>query len=186
MRRDGALWLVLICTMGLSACGVNEQASPRIEAKAQQIVDHLRKARLEDVTGEFHYPPGISPSERKLEQRQLMTGLRVALNAFGSIGRSALVRGDVQFVEIGFSAGDVDYWSNRRDDVTPRAVTFQVRFEKVGPGYVQVRFLPSHSDWRVRSIHFGLEARAAGARQFLSDVAKRAMEEALGSSSDGV
>ena len=73
--------------------------------------------------------------------------------------------GLIEYYELGVGGGTVPYWSQFPNLGMQGKVVYKAKFEKLGPGIVEVAFFKLRDSLAVRAVSFGLEVTRPAARE---------------------
>lgn len=142
----------------------NTVSPPSCEEDAALVISDLVAGRLQDVASRLHEPPNYSAEEAAEDRRSIGSQLQFLLNQFGEVSSPSVTASPVIFYQISLAGGDIAYWQSLPSQGVDAALTYRVKFERVGPGIVQLTLIRSHRAWQLRSIALGLESSAPDSR----------------------
>ncbi len=175
MRKPPFEWRVwLIALVGLLAFSgaASSQDAPDGDSPEQLAAAFFHCGDADCAVRLFHFPPEYSAEELRKDT----SGVRAVLKLFErELGRPAEPKasGDPeQFVDVGIGGADEAYWKEHSESATTRYV---VQFAKEGRGMVAIEACPLGPKWQIRSVHYGLPASRADAKQRIDAIYTKMM-----------
>jgi hypothetical protein len=155
------MFRLLAATIVTATVGCNETVSPahNIASAAGHIaVDYVAAMNRADYAkaAELFYYPAADEASRSDEAALMCRRLATLQERFGRIESFAGSRRVMPYIEVGVSAGTVQYWALHEKGLR---LTFDVRFGSYGDGFLILELCKIQGTrWSLRAVHYGLPA----------------------------
>jgi len=171
--RLAVVQLALICSLGSSGgprAALAVPGSP--DALLSDAIGDLVKGHAKLIAARIHEPKAWSTAEADKDRRAITDQLELLLHELGRVS-SPTAASPPPFYVLEVAGADLPYWQSLPNRGIARTATYQVKFEKAGPGVIVVALTQASDAWQLRSIAFGIEMNRRGARTTMLRVARR-------------
>jgi hypothetical protein len=136
-----------------------------------QVVSLLSHGRTERLAKLHHYPAAYSAKELDDDVAAVTKSLSFLLERFGRPLAARRAPAGRSFYNVGGGGGTTLYWESR-SPYPIRQLTYEVKFERFGPGFLAVTLVPfgAGGAYEIKQIDFGVPDTRPEARQIALDV----------------
>jgi hypothetical protein len=156
-HRRLLLPLTIVAVIVLTIPGV---ASPTtvddVEPLASGVMANLTAGNPRGAIARIHEPRAWDGPRAADDRQKASEHFATLLKEFGKISAPRLA-GAVAFYELQVAGADVPYWQSLPNFGIDSTVTYLVKFSRVGPGIVALRFTRASASLELRSISLGLD-----------------------------
>ncbi len=170
--RVWRVWLTVLAALLAFSVPVFSEGAPDDDSRERLAAEFFRCDDATCAVRLFHFPPEYSADELSKDA----SGVRAVLELFQrELGRPADPKASddpEQFIDVGIGGADEAYWKKHPESSTIRYI---VRFAKEGRGMVAIETCHLGPKWQIRSVHYGLPASRADAKQRIDAIYTKMM-----------
>jgi hypothetical protein len=170
--RVWRVWLTVLAALLAFSVPVFSEGAPDDESPAQLAAAFFRCGDADCAVRLFHFPPDYSAEELRKDTNGVRAVLELFQHELGRATEPNASDDPGEFIGVGIGGADAAYWKKHPDTSTIRYV---VNFEKEGRGIVAIEACHIGSKWQIRSVHYGLPASRADAKQRIDAVYTKMM-----------
>ncbi|MCL5773104.1 MAG: hypothetical protein M1536_01800 [Firmicutes bacterium] len=150
-----------------------ESSEDAIKQIASEYFRLIQNDNFDDAAKLFHYPPEYTKQELANDLRAVSSVLKLFKQEFGQIQAAKISSNPDLYYSIGEEGGNVPYWQKHP---TSYELTFEVNFEKEGPGYIVIDFCNINNKLEIRIVNYGLPASRPDSKNRIMDVEQKIMK----------